>query len=400
MFDNLKITHELEGGEAFSSVQGLEEAEIIMQDSFSSADSPAGHARLTLAERVTRRLIGTKQTKLHGVDDASFLIISNQVRRFIEADLPIALTTATGSKKDKARSPEESIPDVSELMSLSTLHAMHSSVRSVYSPGIRVQVIREDYSDKFLYEHDPEQALHVDIYRQQLDTLVSAIACLKNVVFQVDESVLMQRDGILSMQQFTEKVKKYEHLFTEYLLESDDMFEGDWVNLASYKALVDEGWLGIIPQEMRDFYYERASLIYSTQEKDRWVNNLARMFASVLLRKKIGYLGDVTTIHDDYREIPDASPVRVSFAAATPGMPTKGGRIFLRTMPLKICSKGIPPWCGDGVMVERPAHSKKYFPGIRNRNTPLSEGMERIPGHMIIEGEVRAKIDAALLRDI
>lgn len=397
MLDSLEIRHELEGGDVITKHDGLREAQSVAQDSFRMADKPNGRD-VSVAERVARRLIGTKQTKLASVDSDSFHHITEQVRQFTDRDLPVPLTTAAGAMKDKAETLDAQRPDVVELMALSTLHGMQSAVSAVYSPGIKVQLIEEDTGDKYLNNSNETIAGFVDTYSSRFEQLIASIPATRAFILPVRESALLTKSGINSTLDFGREAEPYREAFLDYLVDTDNLVESEWENTPSFERLQEFGWLGVIPQEMREFYYDRAALIYETDNYQRHVDNLARFFAAVLLRKKSGVTSDASQFGEEYEGV-DAQPIRFSYATPTPGMPTRGGRIFLRAMPRKICSKGIPYWCADGVMVERQATGGKHLPGIRGRHDPLFEGMERVPGIMTVQGAGKAQVlDADLLK--
>ncbi len=395
MLEHLPMAHELEDGERTTEHPGLLETVRLMRDSFAGADKSASNTT-PLAERIVHRMIGTKQTKLAGVDEASFNLLVAQVQPFVERDVPIPMTTATGAMKDKSRYLEGQGPDVAELMALSMMHALGGAVREVYSPGVRMQMVLEDLGDVYLNADVPGTAELVTVYTQRLTTLIRTLECLSGVVLPVKESALLGDRPEAASEGFAAAADRYRNLFQAYLAESDECPEDGWTKLASYQQLVHEGWLGTIPQEMRDFYYERSALIHETRDADRHRDNLARLFAAVLARKKSGIIQQTASIDPAYAEMPGAQPVRFSFAAPTPGMPTRAGRVFLRPMPRSICSKGIPFWCADGVLVSRQEDGAVRYPGIRGRNDPLFAGMRSIRGKLTLAGQ---EIDAALLRE-
>jgi len=396
MLREATIAHRLESGEKITG-DGLVQTEQIMRDSFANADTE--HSA-PMEVRIARRLVGTKQVKLAGVSEASLAAIADQVRQFVAADMPVPIIAASGAKKDKAGTLEGQSPDIAELTSLTMLASMNDAVRAVYSPGIKAQIIHEDRGDVYLNGDDPETPGFVERYMHKLDTLVEAFACLQGVVFMARESDLLRRANINSQEDFEREAEQYFQVFLAYLRETDPLDDSQWGTTESAKQLGGIGWIGGIPREMRDFYYERARLIYRTNDPGRLTRNLARMFAGVLLRKKSQVIGRMETIDPEYARLEGASAVRCSFAPPSPGMPTRHGRFFLRPKPEKVCTKGIPYWAADGVMVQRHAGSRKgILPGIRPRDDARYRNMTRLRAFLSIWSAKQTTIDADLLVD-
>lgn len=383
MLDSLSLTHELEGGELLPT-NGANEVYDCMMESCISADKQNGHP-IPLVERIVKRLIGTQQNRLANLDEESIQSLKNQVQGFVHTNSPILFTTSSGSRKYRAETMDINKPDVAELCSLAMLFAIHKAVSQVYSPGARFQIIQEDSGGKFLNqgnERVPEEFM--DIYALQLETLVSTIACLKGVIVPVRESSLLQKKGVTSQQEFDSSAREYYFLFLQYLLESDKLLESEWGKLESFQNLKDAGWLGLIPIEMREYYYQRVASIYRANRALEKCSGLARLFAAVLLRKKHNITADIDAIAPEGQT---ADPIRFSFAAPTPGMPTKGGRIFLRGVPKKYCGNGIPYWAGHGVVLKKEDMRHEYYPAIRNRCQTLSPEKTIVPGKMTLQSD-------------
>ena len=332
----LQVKHETEERKVRD---GLERASQAIGESFRKNDNRNG----SLAERITKRLIGTKQMKLCAVQDEQ--VIVNQVQQFVEKEEPIFLASAGGAMKDKS---DEQVPDVAEMMAITTLIELGDAVSEIYSPGISVTLVQEDLGDKYL---DIKNSIRVDAYTTRFQRLVES--CCSNIK-AVNESALLG----MSLLDFYNQADYYKPLFYSYLKDDDK---------DSFQQLNKLGWLGEIPQEMREYYYERARLMGLDP-----IENLSRMFSSVFTRAK---------------RKPFSNSIRFSFAAPTPGMPTRGGRIFMRTIPRSICSQGIPYWSADGFLADA---GDVYYPVIASRHL---KNPDRVPGTMMVEG---IQIDAAL----
>lgn len=385
LYQQLHVVHQLDNGEEFENPPGIEQALEVVRHACALADS---NSTPPLYERVTRRLIGTKQIKLASITEESIRHIANQVQLFVNAGSPIELTTSTGAKKDKVSLPQDEQPDVAELMTLLTIKAIHHAIQEIYPPGIHLHISQEDRGDLYLFETMPEIEKHVRRYTEKFKELVDVLDT-RGVITTSKESEEFQEVGIHTQEDFVKAAQVCENLFVDYLNESDQKEPASWESLPSYQRLVAAGWKGIITPELRTYNYQRSSLIHNHKisEREKSIKHLARMFAAVLLRKQ-------KNIHGHTIE-----PIRISFAAPTPGMPTKHGRIFLRAVPRKISGSGIPYWCGEGVMAETVTKNMvSSYPRIQNRNEPLTAKTKRISGKMLIQSTGKTSIDAPLIK--
>ena len=131
---------------------------------------------------------------------------------------------------------------------------------------------------------------------------------------------------------------EYTTLLYDYLLESDTQeFNPDG---KAWKALNTVGWLGIIPKEQREFYYNCYRRLYDIEDLTVARTKLAQYFAGSLARHKLGGLGT----EKDWEH----SFIQLNFSPPVPGDPFANNRVFYRTIPTCFTRDHMPPWRSKG----------------------------------------------------
>lgn len=314
-----------------------------------------------LSTRIAHILEWSKQTKLVSYSEDIIDILSSQIYPYTLNHEPIQILSAWWAKKDKCEN--EQYLDIAELSMFFMLSTINKIVKQIYNPWIKFIIINEDLWDRYLFKNQVSD-LDVKIwaYTNNLRMLTEWLNEVHdNGIITINESFILW-DKNIKPEAFFEQCHRYTPLFLKYLKESDiliDRWSNELSSLDSYKELEKLWWIGNIPVEMRRYYYERLDNIYWC-DLDWKQNCLAEMFSSALSRKYFS----ITQCDMNWTGI---NPLRMSFAAPSPWMPTKNGRLFFRCIPKNIYSWCIPYWAWDGVLkrdwnIIHPKILSRYIP--------------------------------------
>lgn len=330
-----------------------------------------------VVDRVLEALIGTTKVRLGPAPTGDNLTATRAVvEKLVARGEPIRLLMPWGSKK-----PDNGGLDVAELAAIRTLQDLEARVSAAYSPGIDLVMRIEDLSGDFLFSAEEDAVVALPASRRYVEDF-SMLLRLLAVPFirPFRERELMEEADYLVL---AEHLTGFVH---DYLVESEGCWE-DATELNSYRALHAQGWTGFIPTEQREFYRSR----YIRKDPDLgWsgaTRLLARYFASILARIKMGGYGSERWGRDF---------INISFAPPVPGTPPAfaSRRLFYRTVSEAMSRTHIPPWRARGflkVTRDRVLTKIGHFGDERDWNDAVV---------IVEEGDARVELRAPVVRDV
>jgi hypothetical protein len=295
-----------------------------------SEDNNGAHS--SLVDAVTDAIQASKKVRLGSRPNVqSCQAIRNIVQYWMEHDQPIPFLVPWGSEK-----PHGTGVDLAEIAALTRLEALQERVQSLYRPGVQINIRVEDTSGWHLFFHRKAAAqAESHLYTSGLVTLIEVMG-LRHFIKPVPESALV------SEEQFFAAADPLVPLFVRYLEETEFNLE-DYEQRASYRALVERGWVGVIPIEQRLYYYQTLDRLYRLDPAQKR-ETLARYFAESLARHQLKILGDEPAWQGNY--------VQLSFVQPIPGEPQNRTtrRVYYRTAPGHVTTNHIPPWRAKGYL--------------------------------------------------
>lgn len=315
-----------------------------------------------ISNRIAHILEWSKQTKLVSYWEDILATLSSQIHPYTLNNEPIQILSAWWAKKDKCEN--EQYLDTAELSMFLMLYTINKIVKQIYTPWVKFIIINEDLWDKYLFRHYVNDLdTKIWAYTNNLKILSEGLREVhENSITSINESSILSEKNIHS-DAFVEQCNSYIPFFLRYLKESDTLMENWWngiSNLDSYKELEKLWWIGNIPFEMREYYYQRLDNMYWCDLDGKQLC-LAEMFSSALSRKYFS----ITKTDLNWTGL---DPLRMSFAAPSPWMPTKNGRLFFRCIPKNIYSWCIPYWTWNGVLKK---NWNDIYPKILSRYNPV-----------------------------
>lgn len=277
--------------------------------------------------------------------------VIDTVGRFVKLGLPIQIISMVGAAKHLCMSDQEE-PDFAEVMMLLRFTGLHDAVTQIYSPGIQVQIVTEDFGEKYLAPKAQFQQQRIDIYLERLRQLARVLA--PGVVEVVPESELWLRREVPN--HLTDVISGGEpkkSISWEEFSKCADFLGEKFCRYISGKACVEElraiGFQGDICAEQLTFYKSRACnasvQMLSDEEQNQYV---ADYLGAGMTRHLLGLLRPAN--EDDYGPIPQ---LKGSFVQHAPGTPLNCQRHRLEYVAhprKKNSDRKVAPWCGSGVV--------------------------------------------------
>jgi hypothetical protein len=301
-------------------------------------------------DAITSALIGTGQVRLGpqpSID--SQYAMRRTIEHYQEANQPIPVLIPSGPKKPVSG---KSI-DIAELFAMKTLAALNARILPHHAPGLRIYVRLEDLTGYELEGWEPKLGEDMAQYTSDFAKLVKVLGY--DFIVPMLESTMSTREAFRSMSETI-----YQPM-SQYVKDSRVKGIDARESIPAWHDLVALGWTGIIPQEQRDYYFDRYRRIYPDFPQDRIEDLMVRYLATTLARIKIGALGMPEGI-TDY--------LQLSFVLPIPGAP-KGltaKRVYYRTMPLKLAKGHVPYWRAKGYFK---MNEEGVKPSLTNWHEPL-----------------------------
>lgn len=276
-------------------------------------------------ELVFEHIMGTKQTRYGPRPPIeSQAAIRSVIRTSMQASKPIPVLVAWGSEKPKVGARL----DLAELMGIKMLNCLSERVRRHYEPGLDIVIRVEDASAPHLFTDRREEAREeARIYTTSFVDLVYILQ--PSGVSVVPESTLVTEE------QFNAEADNYVGKLELAIIQ---FLSGN--HRDSRDTLTTIGWSGEFTEPMVSYYLDRYQRLAPEATIYMHRHTLARYFAGVLARYRLGMRGNRREWGNDYMEL--------SFSPPTPGNKFHGKRVFYRSVPTCYTSQHIAPWraCG------------------------------------------------------
>lgn len=296
-------------------------------------------------KQVVNILQGTRKTRFGGQfseEQRGWLELT--VSRFVKLNLPVQLLGMWGAVKAYGQtSIDRAGLDLWDALAVSRLSGLNECVSKVYSPGLRIRIVGEDITESVLgTTKNLDLENRISSYGVQLSRLLSS----QNLEWEFESEVLKQIG--VEFEKFNSLGSEIGSVLSKYWLESSGVPETERADLQSFKDLNTLGWTGILEDQMREYYLERASTEHPNSTIEHRVGVLSRYLGNSLSRYKVGMVSSHT--FDSMGELP---VVKVGFGAVAPGVP----KSFLKSrLDYKVKTgtgnNTTPPWAGFGVFVE------------------------------------------------
>lgn len=275
-------------------------------------------------------LIGSTRTyRLGSKPDMNNIdILKKNISYSYENNTALSITISWGARKS-SHFPY-SRADLIDLCSFIQLNALGKNVISKYPFGVKYRVIINDSYWEYLYGSD----IGINEYSNSINDLCSHFSS-DLVQFEFEKL----SSNLLNYPKFNTTTEKNYNILSQYWNDSKKIKnESDWLKLSSYESLKKNGWIGTIPNVMREFYIKR---IYKSHPD--WEIKLIEN--SVI--KYLSY-GMTINVFDIY-ERNNIDKCTVDFCLLRippPGLPhgLRGNRIRIRSIPYSISSITGPPW--------------------------------------------------------
>lgn len=313
----------------------------------------------TIEDIIFNQIIGTKKTRQGGcpptyVQDNIRAVIAGRVRD----KLPIPILVPWGSVKPQgARGP-----DIAELMGIMHLVTIARNIKAIYSPGVDMRIRVEDIGGNWLFrdeipDYEQRSMDYVTTLYRMMFALVPKGIWVPKVAsaLRIQGVSLIPESLIINQYDHDQTARRVVGSIYYYLMRTEGLPEEEWESQESYQALVDAGWLGNIPREMRDYYYSLYEKYGHTGIATK-AGVLSRYLAGSYARHMLRATG-----------FPKGFPhIQINFASMVPGANATGLRnttVYHRTVSTDITRNHIPPWRAFGDF--RYTEDGKIVPALR-----------------------------------
>ncbi|MFA5389182.1 MAG: hypothetical protein WC312_05445 [Candidatus Omnitrophota bacterium] len=320
-----------------------------------------------IADKITDMFIGSRKTRLGSYPlRENIKDIEKRIIEGIEKKVPIEVVMTWAPKKHLVTGEENAV-DLNELVALERLYDIHKNVQKIYAPGLHYTFYIEDLAGDFIEGRSGEIQESIRNYSGGMRQLVKVLGA-EDVLTFVSTNEFAKEEGV-----YEEMLKRMDEIYTKieaYWIESEEKGIQNYQDYESYKELQKLGWEGSIPQEMRDYYLERAYHLYhdtiSLEEKKHMV---MRDLTQVLVAAQFNML----------RGQGEIAPLKFSFVRPAPGIPLSRmrARVDLRTVSVDVTKKSIPPWTGKGYLAFRKG---KILPHMRSWREPIEDPDKMVKG--------------------
>jgi hypothetical protein len=261
--------------------------------------------------------------------------------------------------------------DLAELTALNTLVTVHNSVRVIYRPGLAFTLHLEDLEFEFLEGVEFELKESRDRYIAGLRKMIQVLGLEDEITaVRISEKATDEEELHRWFSQMDENYRALE----AYWYESETNGIAGHEAYPSFRALRRLGWLGSIPEEMRNHYLRRLTAVREQPQADK-VRMILRNFAGILLHHQKNLLDTGSEVE----------PIKFSFIPPAPGAPAEltRGRMDLRFVARNICSRvgSAGPWSTKGYFRPRDG---RIMPAFASWHGPVDPGSRFVHGHLTL----------------
>lgn len=277
-------------------------------------------------------LVGSKRIRIGAAptgDHRAYL--ETQISRWTKAGLPIDICCLWGAVKGYGLDHTRLGADFADAMGVRRFVALDKAVREVYSPGLRVRLIRENVGELALSTLPHPSTVHsMSVYKEGLDHLTYILSDNGSVYFE-DESERLAALGVEEAD-FLAQGRENAIAIASYLRASANIPDEVKHTVAEYATLQERDWRGIIPDSIRQWYTTRVTAEHEGEDP---IKPIAEYFGLALARYKVGM----------YKE--PIAPLKASFVPYPDGTEPamRMGRLEYKVKDSK-GNNTVPPWCG------------------------------------------------------
>lgn len=257
-------------------------------------------------------------------------IIGVNIRLKIQNGLPLNATICFGCKKTWKLCPPG--VDIAELFTFLQLLKLNKKVQNIYPPGINFSLYLGDAWYEYIYHEN----FGIREYYEGLKKLLNLNSDLKVTLISMKS---FHKNNFNLYKKCDENLE----LLREYWIDSSKTADKNWQYLKSYQKLKSVGWVGIIPNIMRIHYLKKM---------DRYLPKTSRIKRVEAVLKYFSY-GLMLNQYDLIKRLnPNDCTLEISPMSPPPGMPKRlrGNRLYLRSLPPEISSRGAPCWPVMGIL--------------------------------------------------
>ena len=268
----------------------------------------------------------TRQGSLPNVTSQAAIL--EIIKAAVKEKQPIPILVGAGTKKPKIN---ESV-DIAELSTLHILSSLNDCVKKYYAPGIKVTIRLENLTGRML-ESDHNYP-SMDKYVEDFLALVEILR-YENFIEVIPET------RMVSLNEFKEEFDRLYPIFNAYLTATSGIDDIELMTAnPNYVLLRSNGWQGIIPHIMRNYYFDRYRASYPNRSQAFYIEMLARYFATTMTRSILKTSG---------AKVPS---IQLSFVPPIPGVPEglHTPRVYYRSVEMKHCKHNLAFWRGKGYL--------------------------------------------------
>lgn len=207
-----------------------------------------------LSEKIFDIIVGTKDTRRGPIPTGeNRQNLLEKIRYSIENNKPIESRTSWGAHK-LIPPGENNVLDVSELSVIELFNAINQQVKRFYPKGMHFTIFHEDFEGEYIVGNTVDMIESMKKYIQSFRALVTILG-LKDVISLISTKSIPKDDEELL--EWKNLLGRNLRLIGNYWMESQEKGLQGAQEYASFKALNEIGFFGIISQEMRDYYWAK-----------------------------------------------------------------------------------------------------------------------------------------------
>lgn len=286
----------------------------------------------TKISKILEILVGTcRSTRLGPKPLTETLeIIGENIKLNIQNRLPINATICFGCKKTwKLCQPGV---DIAELFTFLQLWKLNKEIQNIYPPGINFSLYIGDAWYEYIY--------HENFGNREYYEGLQKLLNLNN---DIHVKLISMHDFHRNNSNLYKTCNENLELLREYWNESSNVDEKNRQYLKSYQKLKSVGWLGLIPNIMRMHYLKKMNRYLPNTSVNKRVDAVLRFFSYGLMLNQNDLIK---------RQNPADCTLDISLLSPPPGMPKRlrGNRLYMRSLPPEISSRGAPCWTVMGIL--------------------------------------------------
>ena len=297
-----------------------------------SSDKSKKYSINTKVSKILEILVGTSRSTRLGPKplDETLEIIGENIKLKIKKGMPLNITICFGCKKTwKLCQPGI---DIAELFTILQLLKLNRQIQNIYSPGINFYLYLGDAWYEYIYNEN----IGIREYQEGLKILLSKYSGLE---LDLISMYSFHKENTRLFEECDENLE----LLKEYWNESNKTNEKDWQYLKSYQKLNSVGWVGIIPNIMRNHYLKKMDRYLPKARSEERVEAVLKFFSYGLMLNQNNLIK---------RQNSNDCTLEISLMSPPPGIPLefRGNRLYLRCLPTEISSRGAPCWPVMGIL--------------------------------------------------